>query len=66
MKPPYSFSESDWHNWENTPLPGEIFSTDDQCKDKWGNDSVQCDPNGGGDVNEYLFFSTEMKFYYYY
>ncbi|XP_053405040.1 neurogenic locus notch homolog protein 1-like [Mercenaria mercenaria] len=44
------FDEEKWDDWAHTPLPGEIFSTNDQCKDKWGNDSVQCDPTGQGNI----------------
>ncbi|XP_053406285.1 neurogenic locus notch homolog protein 1-like [Mercenaria mercenaria] len=35
-------NETIWKEWEKTPLPGEILSADEQCKVRWGNDSVQC------------------------
>ena len=53
MRSPYSFTAAEWNEWEETPLPGEIFSTDEQCKDRLGNDSVQCDPTGNADVMQH-------------
>ncbi|XP_060553466.1 neurogenic locus notch homolog protein 1-like, partial [Ruditapes philippinarum] len=41
-------NETIWHAWEETPLPGDILSIDEQCKVRWGNSSVQCDPTGQG------------------
>ena len=43
-------NETIWKEWEETPLPGEVLSMDEQCKVRWGNNSVQCDPTGNGDV----------------
>lgn len=55
-KPPclreHHFTEHDWWEHEDKPLPGFGYTADEQGKSRYGVDSHACDPSGEGRVYE--------------
>ena len=50
----HDFNTFDWVAQQNVPDLGTLYGLDDQCKLRYGLDSVACDSTGQGKVGQNL------------